>query len=461
MTLRQFSAVVASALCVLLAPMSEVGAQGDGSGDSSDSKKAEEEASIETADDALLEDVNKATLFPIPDHTGGFFSRSSLTGDWGGARSGLAENHGLQFEANANQYYQGVTSGGTLDNGHEEYGGTADVRMKLDTGKAGLWRGGFLEIHGESYWGDTTNIHTGAMLPVNFDPTLTAGARNGTYLSHVVFTQFLSKRFGVILGKIDTSVGDTNDYAHGTGDQRFMNSAFTLNPVTYLSTPYSVLGAGFVYLMGPERESLFTVMVYDGDGRIDETGFDTVDEGRTTIATAFRFKTNFFGRKGHQWLGLIYGDGDFSAQSSDPRLLLPEPPPDAPSEVADGTWCVFYNFDQQLHPKRDWGVFGRVGYADQDSSVIEWFLSLGLGGKGLFPSRPNDSFGLGTYYMTFNDDRLFRILPEDHEQGVELFYTVAVTPFFELTADVQVVDGALLTADDTAVVAGIRARIVF
>ena len=42
-----------------------------------------------------------------------------------------------------------------------------------------------------------------------------------------------------------------------------------------------------------------------------------------------------------------------------------------------------------------------------------------------------------------------------------MFYTVAVTPFFELTADVQVVDGALLTADDTAVVAGIRARIVF
>ncbi len=421
----------------------------------------------EKADVEVLKDEDEATLFPITDYSGDLLSRPALTGDWGGVRTTIAKKHGLQFVVDVNQYYQGITSGGLDDNGDWDYGGSSDYRIKFDSGKSGLWPGGFLEVHGESYWGDTINNFTGGLLPANFDLALPGLAGTGTYLSHVIFTQFLSEQFAIIGGKFDTSTGDSNEYAHGVGDQQFMNAAFNLNPVTYLTSPYSTLGGGFIYLFGPDKQNLFNMMIYDGEGTVGTSGFDTIDDGRTTVAVDSRIMTNFFGKKGHQLIGFLYGFGDdaYQPQGLDPRLALP--PISAPpgTELEDSTWAVFYNFDQQLlsdpnNPGRDVGVFGRIGFADQDTSAIESFWSIGLGGKGLFPSRTSDRFGLGYYYMTFNDDRIRLILPEDDEQGLELFYNLAVTPWFELSGNLQVIDGGLAGAD-TAVVAGIRARIVF
>jgi porin len=62
--------------------------------------------------------------------------------------------------------------------------------------------------------------------------------------------------------------------------------------------------------------------------------------------------------------------------------------------------------------------------------------------------------------MSFNDDRIELILPDDDEQGIEVFYTLNVTPWFKLTADFQVIDGALRNAD-TAWISGLRGRIEF
>ena len=62
--------------------------------------------------------------------------------------------------------------------------------------------------------------------------------------------------------------------------------------------------------------------------------------------------------------------------------------------------------------------------------------------------------------MDFNDERVELILSEDSEQGFEVFYNMAVTPWFKLTADLQVLDGGLAESD-TAVVCALRGRIVF
>jgi hypothetical protein len=53
-----------------------------------------------------------ATIYPVPNYGGDFWSRSYLTGDWGGLRSKLADR-GVQFDFNVTQIYQGVASGGT------------------------------------------------------------------------------------------------------------------------------------------------------------------------------------------------------------------------------------------------------------------------------------------------------------------------------------------------------------
>ena len=106
-----------------------------------------------------------------------------------------------------------------------------------------------------------------------------------------------------------------------------------------------------------------------------------------------------------------------------------------------------------------WGIFGRFGVSDGEANILHRFYSIGLVGTGIIPGRDRDRFGVGYYYQQLSDNRI-GLLTDDNEQGVEVFYNMAVTPWFELGADLQVTDGAGRFSD-TAVVGGLRARITF
>lgn len=398
--------------------------------------------------------AEETTLFPIPTLGGDPWTRDVMTGDWGGARQRLADN-GIQLDVTLHQYYQSVVDGGRdIDSWGDN--GSLDYRIKLDTGKAGWWPGGFIELHAETYYGTSANRNTGSIIPTNTDFVLSAPDGEGTYLSHVVVMQFLSESFGIYLGKLDTTVGDMNAFAHGSGDEKFQSLAFSFNPVTLLSAPYSTLGAGFVWL--PAEGVTVTGTVYDLEGDISTSGFDTAFDGGTGYNAEVQFTTNFFGQPGHQLVGASWANGDFTALS-DPRLILPR----LMARTEDSTWNVYYNFDQYLcHDKetgRGWGIFGRVGIADEDTNPIPLFVSAGVGGTGLFASRPQDRFGIGYYYLE-TSDQLPGLLLEDSEQGVELFYDFAVTPWFRVAANLQVIEPALKTAD-TATVFGLRSTVTF
>ena len=97
-------------------------------------------------------------------YSGDFFSRSTLTGDWGGARNDLAAK-GVTFDVSVTQVTQGVLSGGK--DSSWQYGGRGDLTAHLDTQKLGLWPGGFLTVELEGNWTDSANGSTGALMPVN------------------------------------------------------------------------------------------------------------------------------------------------------------------------------------------------------------------------------------------------------------------------------------------------------
>ena len=52
------------------------------------------------------------------------------------------------------------------------------------------------------------------------------------------------------------------------------------------------------------------------------------------------------------------------------------------------------------------------------------------------------------------------ILPLRDERGLELFYKVGVTPWFQVTADMQVIT-PILERVETSLVVGMRARVDF
>ncbi len=107
-----------------------------------------------------------AGLLPIPDYSGDLLTRSYLTGDWGGARTNLA-NKGVQFGVQFNQYVQGVAAGGRDET--TQYGGTVDYLLNLDLMKMGVLPGAIVKFRAESRYGNSVNGQGGPILPVNTD----------------------------------------------------------------------------------------------------------------------------------------------------------------------------------------------------------------------------------------------------------------------------------------------------
>ena len=69
-------------------------------------------------------------------------------------------------------------------------------------------------------------------------------------------------------------------------------------------------------------------------------------------------------------------------------------------------------------------------------------------------------FGLGYYHLGISDRPILKALGFGGENGVELFYNAAVTPWFHVTPDFQVLDPAR-SQNATAILVGVRGRISF
>jgi len=116
------------------------------------------------------------------------------------------------------------------------------------------------------------------------------------------------------------------------------------------------------------------------------------------------------------------------------------------------------------------GVFFRFGVSDGKANPIKYHYNLGIGGKGMIPGRPHDTFGLGWSYVELSDKlipnlRAFLDLGLEREHAVELYYSVAVTPWLCVTPDLQIVQSVLnnvlqpgpqLNKVDTAVIGALR-----
>jgi porin len=432
----------------------------------------------------------------IPPTWGGtFWDRPRLTGDWFGLRDEMGKK-GIVVDLDLLQVPQGVGTGGreTL----AEYSGLAEYTLNVDTQKLGLWPGGFLNVMGMSNFGDNVNNASGALLPPNIvsllpEPDITTSA-----LMNLTFMQFLSPKFGIVVGKLYTLGGDNNEFAHDIRST-FLYTGLDFN-MTLALFPFSAYGGSLIFL--PWQGATFTVGVVDPSGTptnndITEafsTGVLVSAEGRVTIKP--------FGLVGHQLLGFGWSNKERLSLQQDPdnlaRLLLdkrfarlsdPGPIlrrilerffpelliPTQPANTTSNTWSVYYNFDQFLwSPKGDpnsgIGAFFRFGISDGIANPVKYAYNVGLGGKGIVPGRPRDSFGIGwartqmsSDYVPFLRQKLN--LGLDKEDAVEMYYNFSVTKWLNATLDLQVIDPAFnkfldssnrLQNMNTSVVGGLR-----
>jgi porin len=416
-------------------------------------------------------------------YSGDFWTRSTLTGDWGGDRNYFASK-GVTFDMSLTQTAMSVISGGK--NQGWEYAGRGNITLNFDTQKLGLWPGGFLTVEFEGNYNRSINLDPGSLSPVNTNQLFPMPGHQELNIPAVTFMQFFSHYFGVVLGKLDTTSGDANEFAHGKGDIQFMNLAFNINPALLLTTPNSVLGAGVIILPTKDpNEAIIKIMAVDANGKANRSGFDTAFEGNNTYAIEGRLRTNFFGMTGHQLAGALYSTKEFASLEQDSLLLLKGIVRNGKldTEKEDDSWAVYYNFDQYLYePKKGQGIglFGRFAASDGDANPVHYFYSIGIGGKGIVPGRALDSFGLGYYYMDISHPKLTGIFIDKEflrdEYGVEAYYNFAITPWMKLTPDIQFIRPAqkekasvasiippVINKEDigTATVLGLRLQLIF
>jgi porin len=103
---------------------------------------------------------------PLPSLDGDFWTRTKLTGSWGGTRDDWAA-HGATLDLDATETLQGVISGGIPQTGTSA-GSTlsSEALLSVETGKAGLWQGGFLKLRIENRMGESVLGRAGTVSPV-------------------------------------------------------------------------------------------------------------------------------------------------------------------------------------------------------------------------------------------------------------------------------------------------------
>jgi len=413
---------------------------------------------------------------------GGWLTWPTMTGDWGGARTELAEK-GITLDIDVTQVFQNNMHGGKNTNNAVRYSGSSVIELKLDTGKMGLWPGGSFTFLADALWGGGIDRKVGALIPTNFNAALPGSAEPGFgfdegcrfMLSEFFYTQVLFEGKLILLGgKLwGARAFDTNVFANNHRTQ-FMNTALRNNVVIPNFLPYTTLGVGAI--VNPTDWLSIITAVADTDGRAKTTGFETAFHGdtNTTVIHEWAFKVKPFGLPGNQRIGFIWSSKDFDRiDPNEPfdstgTLAIKLLGMDLASEVVntlatfdDGgdNVAIYYNFDQYLYTEADdpcqgIGLFGRFGWARQDVNPVAHFYSIGVGGQGVIPTRDCDTFGIGYYYADLSNQ-----LPSlfHSEQGVECYYSIQIAPWLHVTPDLQVIMNPGGTDDhDVAIVGGVR-----
>ena len=442
-----------------------------------------------------------AQLVAVPKTWGGNLeSRPRLTGNWDGVRDELGKQ-GVVFDVDVLVTPMDVLNGGRSTGGNTW--GNADYTLNVDTEKLGLWPGGFLKVSADTGFGTNMFRDTGAIVPVNTASLFPAPNDHTTALTNATFMQFLSEKFGLVLGKFNTLDGGEQEF-YGNYSTQFLNAAFVF-PMTLEQVPLSAYGGGVIGL--PTPDIVLTAIALDPNGTATSNSLSkTFDSGAMVVGSG-QMTIRPSGLVGHQNLGFSWSNKERYSLEQDPsnlaalllqqrfpRLGDPGPVleqilaryfpglivPAQPANRESSTWSVSYAFDQYLwQPKGDAkhgiGVFFSVGVSDGNPNPIKYALTAGVGGKGVL-GRPDDSFGVGIARTQFSSafvpmlrERLN--LGLDHEDAFEAYYNLAVTGWLTATADLQIIDPALkkaldptglgLVNVDTATVVGLRLRARF
>jgi len=387
------------------------------------------------------------------------WSRSSLTNELFGLQAPLAEQ-GIGYQAYFTQFYQGVATGGQEQK--FGYGGKVDQFLTLESSRLGLWEGTIVSLHAETRYGQASNFDAVGLAPVNAN-MLYPASEPVTSITGLTISQMLSEEWMVSVGTFNQLDLFAQLYPQtGRGIDGFMNMS-ALAPLS-LSRPLnlSMLGAGITKLNAGRVQGALSV--FNTANAATNSSFNQLFENGAVILGYYRIFTNFGDLPGSHALLGVYSSGTYT--SVDPTTWVILPPLGVVPGQETGTWSLTYFYEKKLwidphDSRRNLDLLTSWGISDGNPSPISWAGNVAVQGTGLNRSRPQDAVGVSYFHTSLSSD--FRqlaspVLTLRDVNGVELYYNAAVTPWFHLTPDLQIVTPADRSLN-TAIVVGLRGKI--
>lgn len=303
------------------------------------------------------------------------------------------------------------------------YMGMANLKLMLDTERAGLWKGG-------EFFMNASNIHATkslAELMGDFQVASNIDAGNHTYLQEFWLRQ--------VINNVEITVGlqDLNaEFAASEYGGLYLNSSFGILPVISANIaapifPLTTLGLTVKWNTSSNSAWLFTI--HDGCPNDFENNpynlkwhFNTGD-GMIAVSE-FHYTADFKGLEG------IFKAGMFSYNHLIEKSFNKEVP-----DSIDQHICGFYLMaDQKLWQQnnRSLGIFTQLGYTPSVEIVNEKYVGLGFNYTGLMCKEGNDILGLAVAHASFTGGL-------KSETAIELTYQYQVTKNIFLQPDLQYV----------------------
>ncbi|MGE0563418.1 MAG: carbohydrate porin [Pseudolabrys sp.] len=428
------------------------------------------------------------------------WQREKLTGDWGGARTALADR-GIEIGiAYINETFA-VLSGGISRGG--TYEGRGDFQIDADLEKLIGWTGGKLHARVFQIGKTRRNVadRVGSIAdPSNIDATPTTR----------LFTAWFEQSFGSFASLRIGQLAADDEFLTSTTAGGLINGTFGWASITAANLPsggaaYPLATPGARLQVNFNERISALVGVFSGDpaGRsCYDADPNANPQECNKHGTRFQFNDGAFwigelqyqvnqgkaakGLAAAYKLGVWYHSGRFADQrngidATGATVSLATSPPT--TLYHRGNWGVYGVVDQMVWRgmESSVSVFTRAGAVPNDRNLVSWYVDGGVGIKGLLPGRADDTLTLGVAHINISNSA--RGLDQDtllvngppypirsSETVFELSYIFQVAPWWMIQPDIQYIvrpggnvadpNNAAATVGNAFIVGG-RSTIIF
>lgn len=365
--------------------------------------------------------------------------RSELLGDWGGARTRMADQ-GVKLGAAWTQFFQWAPMTSPLGDERDFlYGGKADFRIATDFSKmSDRLKGLSASAHLEFRYGDMPLLAGGTLVPTNTALLFPKNEGAAFDVTSLYVSKMLSDTAVVQAGRFNMLENYDRPFTGGEGLDKFQNMAFVLPPLLARTTPAIV-------------EGVFISTLRNGGPFVNAGVYESTREGffknGATVFGSLTLPITIWDAPGHYSITGTLSSIEATSLDQTDYALLPIPA-DAPALATEtGAWTLDARIDQYLlwdpATKTGFGVFGMLGVSDANPSPLDIFGHVGIGGTSPIPGRTADNFGAGYYFAGVSNtlrDTLQPFIRLRDENGFEAFYNYSVTGWSKVSGNVQFVD---------------------